>query len=82
MCKWLHADIILCLNGRGKKELQILSPEKIDAYLSVAEEHDVLPMFYLELTTGLRRGGLTALLWNDLDVESRTLTVPKSAGPP
>ncbi len=37
-------------------------------------------MFYLELTTGLRRGELTALLWDDLDVEKRTLTVSKSAG--
>ena len=37
-------------------------------------------MFYLELTTGLRRGELTALLWTDLDVETRTLTVSKSAG--
>ena len=45
-----------------------------------AEEHGVLPMFYLELTTGLRRGELTALLWTDLDVEKQTLTVSRSAG--
>ena len=37
-------------------------------------------MLYLALTTELRRERLTALLWNDLDVESRTLTVPKSEG--
>ncbi|MDE6590130.1 MAG: site-specific integrase, partial [Oscillospiraceae bacterium] len=68
------------LPPKEKKEMQILPPEKIGAYLSAAEEHGVLPMFYLELTTGLRRGELTALLWTDLDVESRTLTVSKSAG--
>ena len=37
-------------------------------------------MFYLELTTGLRRGELVAFLWDDLDLEKQTLTVNKSAG--
>ena len=68
------------LPPKEKKEMQILPAEKIGAYLSAAEEHDVLPMFYLELTTGLRRGELTALLWTDLDVNARTLSVSKSAG--
>ena len=68
------------LPPKEKKEMQILLPEKIGAYLSAAEEHGVLPMFYLELTTGLRRGEITALLWTDLDVKARTLTVSKSAG--
>ena len=68
------------LPPKEKKEMQILPAEKIGAYLSAAEEHGVLPMFYLELTTGLRRGELTALLWTDLDVNARTLTVSKSAG--
>ena len=68
------------LPPKEKKEMQILPVEKIGAYLSAAEEHGVLPMFYLELTTGLRRGELTALLWTDLDVDARTLTVSKSAG--
>lgn len=60
--------------------MKILPQEKLSAYLAAAEEHGVLPMFYLELTTGLRRGELTALLWADLDVEKRTLTVSRSAG--
>ena len=68
------------LPPKEKKEMQILPAEKIGAYLSAAEEHGVLPMFYLELTTGLRRGELTALLWTDLDVDARTLSVSKSAG--
>ena len=60
--------------------MRTLPAEKISAYLAAAEEHGVLPMFYLELTTGLRRGELVALLWDDLDVENQTLTVSKSAG--
>ena len=37
-------------------------------------------MFYLELTTGIRRGELVALLWTDLDLENYALTISKSAG--
>ncbi len=37
-------------------------------------------MFYLELTTGIRRGELVALLWDDLDLETQTLSISKSAG--
>lgn len=68
------------LPPKEKKEMQVIPPEKIGAYLRAAEEHGVLPMFYLELTTGLRRGELTALLWSDLDIKGQTLSVSKSAG--
>ena len=36
------------------------------------------PEMYLELTTGLRRGELLALRWEDLDVQNRTLSINKS----
>lgn len=62
------------------KEMHTLPAEKISAYLAAAEEQGVLPMFCLELTTGIRRGELVALRWDDLDSENHTLTIPKSAG--
>ena len=34
-------------------------------------------MFYLELVSGLRKGELTALLWSDLDIEDKTISVSK-----
>ena len=58
--------------------MQIIQPEKIRDYLKAAEEWGVLPMFYLELSTGLRRGELVALLWSDLNLQTKTLTVSKS----
>jgi glutamine synthetase len=48
-----------------------------DAWLQEAERRGLLAAFYLELTTGLRRGELLALLWTDLDAESRTISVTK-----
>lgn len=52
-----------------KKEMKVIQPEKIGAYLQAAADRNVLPMFYLELTSGLRRGELLALLWSDLDID-------------
>lgn len=62
-----------------KQEMKILPAESMGAYLKAAEERGVLPMFYLELTTGLRKGELVALLWDDLDAEQRTISVSKQA---
>ena len=63
----------------GKKEMKILRPEDIKAYLAAAERRGVLPMFYLELVSGVRKGELVALLWDDLDIEQRTISVSKQA---
>ena len=60
-----------------KREMKILPQEKIGLYLAEAERRGLLAAFYLELTTGLRRGELLALQWTDLDVENRTLAVTK-----
>ena len=60
-----------------KKEMKVLPQEKIGPYLSEAEKRGLLAAYYLELTTGLRRGELLALLWTDLDVEARTISVTK-----
>lgn len=60
-----------------KKEMKILPQEKIGPYLAEAEERGLLAAYYLELTTGLRRGELLALLWTDLDIENKTVSVTK-----
>ena len=62
-----------------KKEMKILRQEDISAYLKAADARGVLPMFFLELTSGLRKGELVALLWSDLDVERKTLSASKQA---
>ena len=62
-----------------KKEMKILRAENMKAYLDEAEHRGVLPMFYLELVSGLRKGELIALLWSDLDIENQTITVNKQA---
>ena len=62
-----------------KFEMQILQPKHIKEYLNAANARGLLPMFYLELVSGLRKGELTALLWSDLDIQNRTISVSKQA---
>lgn len=74
-----------CLAIKGGKNCwscgAVHSPiaEKIRAYLAAVEERGVFPVFYLELTTGIRWGELVALLWDGLDLEAQPLTIFKSA---
>ena len=67
------------LPNNEKKEIKILKPENIKDYLAEADHHGVLPMFFLELCSGLRKGELVALLWSDLDVERQTISISKQA---
>ena len=67
------------LPKKEKKKMQIIPPEKIRDYLKAAEEWGVLPMFYLELVSGLRKGELVALQWGDLDEANCTISVSKQA---
>lgn len=62
-----------------KQEMKILHPEDMSAYLAAAEKHNARPMFYLELVSGVRKGELVALLWDDLDTANRTISVSKQA---
>ena len=67
-----------CIAPKVQKfEIQILPPEHIKTYLDAADKRGLLPMFYLELVSGLRKGELTALLWSDLDITDKTISVSK-----
>ena len=67
-----------CIAPKVQKiEMQILPPEHIKDYLDAADRRGLLSMFYLELVTGLRKGEITALLWSDLDIQNRTVSVNK-----
>lgn len=41
--------------------MKIIPPEQIGRYLREAERYGVLPIFYLELASGLRRGETVSL---------------------
>ena len=61
------------------QEMKTLRPEDLKAYLDAAERRDALAMFYLELVSGIRKGELVALRWEDLDIPNKTISVGKQA---
>ena len=67
-----------CIVPKPRKlDMKILPPEHIHAYLEAARTRGLLPMFYLELASGLRKGELVALRWDDVDIQSRTISVSR-----
>ena len=69
-----------CIAPKVQKiEMQILPPVHIKDYLDAADRRGLLPMFYLELVTGLRKGELLSLQLSDLDEANCTISVSKQA---
>lgn len=63
-----------------KKEKVIYTPEEVQRLLSVAKESNshVYIFLLLALFTGVRRGELLALTWDDVDYDNKTLSITKS----
>ena len=60
------------------KEMQVLTGEEIQRLLIQAKEDGCFELLLLELTTGLRRGEILALQWDDLDFRTGVLRVEHS----
>ena len=65
-----------------RKEMKVIQPEQIGDYLQAAAERNVLPLFFLELTTGLRRGEICGLMWQDFDEKAGMLKILRSVNVP
>ncbi len=57
--------------------MQVLTREEIQRFLIHAKAEGYFELFLLELTTGLRRGELLALQWDDLNLETGELKITK-----
>ena len=57
------------------KEMQTVPAEQLSAFLEEAKRSGVYEMYYIELATGLRRGELLGLKWQDIDWENGIIKV-------
>ena len=59
------------------REMQVLTPEEIQRLLIQAKEDGCFELLLLELSTGLRRGEICALQWDDLNFKTGALRVER-----
>ena len=63
-----------------RHEIQPLTPEQAQRLLQTAQGHQLETLLTLALATGMRRGELLGLRWQDIDFEARCLHVQRSVG--
>ena len=65
------------LPPKKAKEMQVLDREELQKFLIQAQADGYYELFLLDLCTGLRRGELIALQWDDLNFKTGVLNVNK-----
>jgi integrase len=65
------------LPPKKNPEVEVLTPAEMQRLLIQAKEDGFYEMFLLDLATGLRRGELLGLQWDDIDWRKRELRVNK-----
>lgn len=58
-----------------KKEIRPLTLDQVTRFLTTIKEDRLFPAIFLEFGTGLRRGELLALRWEDMDLTGKLLRV-------
>ena len=65
------------LPPKKAREMQVLDRDELQRFLIQAQVEGYYELFLLDLATGLRRGELMALQWDDLDFATGVLNVNK-----
>ena len=60
------------------KEMKTLTSDQLSAFFQEAKDSGVYELYYLDLTTGLRRGELLGLKWTDVDLDRGVLKIQRA----
>ncbi|SCK01440.1 Tyrosine recombinase XerC [uncultured Clostridium sp.] len=73
-----YASLVTLKKKDQKKEVEYLTIEEQNRFLSVCKGHRLEALFYMALFTGLRLGELLALTWSDIDLATAKVAVNKN----
>lgn len=62
------------------KEMKTLPADQLAAFLNEAKRTGTFELYYIDLATGLRRGELLGLKWQDVDLDSGAIHVRRQIG--
>ena len=65
------------LPPKKAREIKILTPEEMQRFLMQAHYEGFYELFLLELSTGMRRGEILGLKWDDLDLKTGALHIQR-----
>lgn len=69
------------LPPKKSKEMQVLTPEEMQRFLIQAKSEGYYELFLLVLATGMRRGEILALQWDDLNFRTGELHIERQVYP-
>ncbi len=69
------------LPPKKDREMQVLTPSEISRFLARAKEEGYYEIFLLELSTGMRRGEILGLKWNDFNINDGSLHIAREVVP-
>ncbi|HVE91931.1 MAG TPA: tyrosine-type recombinase/integrase [Actinomycetota bacterium] len=72
------ADVVRPARATGagdRKEMRTWSAELVRAFLTFVQEDRLSPLWHMAFHTGMRRGELLGLRWEDVDLEARKLSI-------
>ena len=72
---------IVYVSDKPKREKKAYNLKDTEQALNYALTHDEGLGIYIILNTGLRRGELLGLMWNDIDFENKTVSIKRAIEP-
>jgi len=61
-----------------RKPPQTLSADQVKLFLGAVEGHRLYSLYVLAITTGMRKGELLGLYWEDVDLDKRTISIHRT----
>jgi integrase len=84
--KWevLHKDIASMLEPPRliKKEMKVWTIDQVNTFLKFTKHSRYHPIYFLAAYTGMRKGEILGLTWDDVNFEERTISINKTLAHP